>query len=154
MKTAILSSLIIGAVASFGFAGGASAKTVKLEVQSAWPLTLPASGREWAGVLMALVPAAALEELLFRSLPLAGLTWLVSPWWLLWPLALLFGFLHWPQGWWGVVGTALAAMALSALFLVSGHIWVPLIAHYTMNVLQLVLAARMGVRPLRAPFDG
>lgn len=54
MKTAILSSLIIGAVASFGFAGGANAKTVKLEVQSAWPLTLPASGRDaehFAGVV-------------------------------------------------------------------------------------------------------
>lgn len=46
MKTSIISSLFIGAVASFGLADAAAAKTVKLEVQSAWPLTLPASGRD------------------------------------------------------------------------------------------------------------
>jgi membrane protease YdiL (CAAX protease family) len=61
---------------------------------------LPIGGWEWVGVLLALLPAAALEEMLFRSLPLGGLAWLVPPWWLLWPLALLFGFLHWPQGGW------------------------------------------------------
>jgi membrane protease YdiL (CAAX protease family) len=111
---------------------------------------LPINGREWAGVLLALLPAAALEELLFRSLPLGGLAWLVPPWWLLWPLALLFGLLHWPQGGWGVAGAALTAIVLSLLFLLTGSIWVPLAAHYTMNVSQFVLAKLSGVEPLRA----
>jgi membrane protease YdiL (CAAX protease family) len=111
---------------------------------------LPIGRREWAGVLLALLLAAALEELLFRSLPLAGLTWLVAPWWLLWPLAVLFGLLHWPQGGWGIAGTAFAAVALSLLFLASGSIWLPLAAHYTMNVYQLVAARLSGVEPLRA----
>jgi membrane protease YdiL (CAAX protease family) len=111
---------------------------------------LPINRREWAGVLLALLLAAALEELLFRSLPLGGLTWLVAPWWLLWPLAVLFGLLHWPQGGWGIAGTAFAAVALSLLFLASGSIWLPLAAHYTMNVYQLVVARLSGVEPLRA----
>jgi membrane protease YdiL (CAAX protease family) len=110
---------------------------------------MPANRGEWAGVLLALLPAAAVEELLFRSLPLGGLTWLVSPWWLMWPLAVFFGALHWPQGWWGVAGTTLAALILSALFLLSGSIWPPLMAHYLMNVSQLLLAKWTGVRPTR-----
>ena len=111
---------------------------------------LPLNRGEWAGVLVVLLPAAALEELLFRSLPLGGLGWLVAPWWLLWPLALLFGLLHWPQGWWGVVGTSLAGIILSLLFLASGSIWIPLVAHYVMNVTQLLLARWTGVKPLRS----
>ena len=111
---------------------------------------LPVSRRERPGVALALLPAAALEELLFRSLPLGGLTWLIAPHWLMWPLALFFGLLHWPQGGWGVVGTTLAAIALSLLFLATGSIWPPLAAHYVMNALQVAVAVRAGVRPLRA----
>jgi membrane protease YdiL (CAAX protease family) len=110
---------------------------------------MPINGKEWAAVLLALLPAAALEELLFRSLPLGGLTWLVPPWWLLWPLALLFGLLHWPQGGWGVTGTAITAVVLSLLFLATGSIWAPLAAHYTMNVCQFGMAKLSGVEPLR-----
>jgi len=110
---------------------------------------LPVSRKEWVGVLLALLPAAALEELLFRSLPLGGLGWLIVPWWLLWPLSLFFGLLHWPQGAWGVVGATLAAVALSLLFLASGSIWLPLAAHYVLNVSQLLLARWVGVQPLR-----
>jgi uncharacterized protein len=111
---------------------------------------MPADRLEWAGVLIALLPAAALEELLFRSLPLGGLGWWLSPWWLLWPLALLFGLLHWPQGAWGVAGTTLAAVCLGLLFLITGSIWVVLAAHYAMNVHQLLAAKRSGLLPLRA----
>jgi membrane protease YdiL (CAAX protease family) len=110
---------------------------------------LPLDRREWVGVLPALLVAAALEELLFRWLPLAGLAWLIAPEWLMWPLAVFFGLLHWPQGSWGVVGTTLAAVMLSLLFLLTGSIWPPLIAHYVMNVSQLILAKWTGVKPLR-----
>lgn len=109
---------------------------------------MPARSREWPGVLLALGPAALLEELLFRSLPLGGLGWLLAPQWLLWPLGLFFGLLHWPQGSWGVVGSALAAFAFSLLFLATGSIWAPLTAHYAMNIAQLVSARRQGITPL------
>jgi len=111
---------------------------------------LPVNGREWVGVALALVPAALLEELVFRSLPLGGLSWLVSPWLLLWPLALLFGLLHWPQGGWGVAGAALAAVCLSFVFLITGSLWAALMAHYVMNMHQIIAARRQGLPPLRA----
>lgn len=110
---------------------------------------LPRQCREWPGVLSALLPAAALEELLFRSLPLGGLSWLIPGHWLLWPLALGFGLLHWPQGGWGVVGATVAAIAFSVLFLATGSMWAPLAAHYVMNVIQVVLASVSGIKPAR-----
>jgi len=116
---------------------------------------LPAVPREWPGVLLALLPAAALEELLFRSLPLGGVAALPAgrmlPFFLMWPLALFFGLLHWPQGGWGVAGTTLAGLVLSLLFLATGSIWSALAAHYVLNVLQVVLAQLTGTRPLRGP---
>lgn len=111
---------------------------------------IPASRREWPGVLVALLPAAALEELLFRSLPLGGLGWLISAEWLLWPLALFFGLLHWPQGGLGVAGTTLVAIALSLLFLATGSLWAVLAAHYAMNVAQVVVASKRGIKPIRS----
>ncbi len=111
---------------------------------------VPVDHREWIGVVLALLPAACVEELLFRSMPLAGLAWLISPWVLMWPLALVFGLLHWSQGEWGVVGTTLLGLALSVLFLWSGSIWVSLAAHWMLNVVEITIAQRRGLRPLRA----
>jgi membrane protease YdiL (CAAX protease family) len=44
----------------------------------------------------------------------------------------------------------LAAILLSLLFLATGSIWPPLAAHYMMNGLQVAVAVRTGVRPLRS----
>jgi membrane protease YdiL (CAAX protease family) len=110
---------------------------------------VPASPGEWLAVALALFPAAWLEELVFRSLPLAGFTYWVSPWFLMWPLALLFGLLHWPQGPLGVVVTAFMALAFSALFLWTGSIWTVVFAHWVLNLVEVTLAWQQGLRPLR-----
>jgi membrane protease YdiL (CAAX protease family) len=149
----LLLGVVVGLVwaAALNLGGKLAVRRWGPEVFSAKVLQcmLPISGWEWVGVLLALLPAAALEEMLFRSLPLGGLAWLVPPWWLLWPLAVLFGLLHWPQGGWGVAGAAISAVMLSLLFLATGGIWAPLAAHYTINLSQLVLAKLSGLEPLR-----
>jgi membrane protease YdiL (CAAX protease family) len=111
---------------------------------------LPADRHEWILVPAAMLSAVLLEELLFRSLPLGGLAWLVSPWLLLWPLSLLFGLLHWPQGGWGIAGATLIGVALSFLFLATGSLWAAFSAHYVLNMHQLTAAQRAGLSPLRA----
>jgi membrane protease YdiL (CAAX protease family) len=103
---------------------------------------LPASRREWLLVLLALFPAVLLEELLFRSLLVGGLSPLAPAWLLVIGISLLFGLLHTPQGALGVAGTALAGLVLSLLFLWQGSLLAPLVAHYTANALQLVQASR------------
>lgn len=110
---------------------------------------LPLNKREWVSVLAALLPSALLEELLFRSLPLGGLAWLISPGVLLWPLAVGFGLLHEAQGSWGIVGTTFAGLVFAGLFLATGSVWAPFSAHYVANVTQIIVARRLGVSPLR-----
>jgi membrane protease YdiL (CAAX protease family) len=101
---------------------------------------LPRSREEWAPVLLALFPAVLVEELLFRSLLLGGLA-------VVWPVpvliagtALLFGWMHSPQGWLGMIMTCAASLLFAALFLWRGSLLPPLVAHYVVNVLQLVIA--------------
>lgn len=101
---------------------------------------LPRRPVEWIVVPVAFIPAVAMEELLFRSLWLG----LFEP---VIPLALLiiatsvvFGFMHLPQGKLGAIIAGGINAVFSVVFVWSGSLLVPLVAHYTVNVLQLVVA--------------
>ncbi len=103
---------------------------------------LPRNQAEWVPVLLALFPAVLVEELLFRSLLLGGLA-------VAWPMpaliigtALLFGWMHSPQGRLGMIMTTAVSLLLAALFLWRGSLLPPLTAHYVVNLLQLVIAHR------------
>jgi len=103
---------------------------------------LPRTRGEWAPVLLALFPAVLVEELLFRSLLLGGLGLFFPAWALVVGTALLFGWMHSPQGQLGMIMTAAVSVLLAALFLWRGSLLPPLIAHYAVNVLQLLIAYR------------
>src|SRR5436190_2138905 len=55
-------------------------------------------------------------------------------------LAAIFGLMHSPQGVLGVILTGVLGMWLSLLFLWSGGLILPLVAHYVINFLQLLKA--------------
>jgi membrane protease YdiL (CAAX protease family) len=102
---------------------------------------LPETRREWILVPLALAPAALVEELLFRSLLLGGLS-------ALWPAlalaiggSLLFGVMHTPQGPLGIVATGTVGFVLSLLFLWRWTLLSVFVMHYTINVLQLLHAS-------------
>ena len=103
---------------------------------------LPRTRDEWAPVLLALFPAVLVEELLFRSLLLGGLSLFFPVSVLVIGTALLFGWMHSPQGLLGMLMTAAVSILLAALFLWRGSLLPPLMAHYLVNVLQLVIAHR------------
>lgn len=101
---------------------------------------LPRRPSEWLLVPLAFMPAVAMEELLFRSLWLGGFGEFIS-----WPLliiavSLVFGLMHWPQGYLGVVVAGGLNVLLSLLFLWTGSLVMPGMTHYTINLLQLVVA--------------
>lgn len=102
----------------------------------------PRTRREWFLVILALIPVALLEELLFRSLLLGGFAPYVNVVYFAIAAAILFGLLHQPQGEWGVVGVTLVALVLSALFLWRGSLLVVVIAHWVANIGQLLQAQR------------
>lgn len=97
----------------------------------------PTNQREFYLVLLAMIPVVLLEELLFRSLLLGGLTPIVPIPILLIGLSLLFGLLHSPQGIWGMAGAGLAGLIFGLLFLWQGSLLTPFIAHYITNAFQI-----------------
>ncbi|HMA33088.1 MAG TPA: CPBP family intramembrane glutamic endopeptidase [Chloroflexia bacterium] len=100
----------------------------------------PRSRREWLLVPAAMLLAVVLEEVLFRGLLLGGLGALVPAGLLVLVLGLVFGVMHSPQGTLGMILAAIIGMALGILFLWSGSLLAPLVAHYLINILQLLRA--------------
>lgn len=101
---------------------------------------MPRTRPEWLLVPAALGLGVVLEEILFRSLLIGGLSSTVPLPILLIGFAAIFGLMHSPQGALGVVMTGLMGLWLSILFVWSGGILLPLTAHYVINLLQLVKA--------------
>ncbi len=104
---------------------------------------VPTNRKQLWLVVLAMLPVVLLEELLFRSLLIGGLTPMMPPFGLLVATGLLFGLMHAPQGLWGVVGATLAGTLLGLLFINQGSLLAPLIAHYIANVLQIGQAMRL-----------
>lgn len=102
---------------------------------------LPRSAREWVLVPAALVPMVLLEELLFRSLLLGGFAVLVPAIVLAASWSLLFGVMHVPQGALGIAVAAGMGLLLSGLFLVTASLVAPFVAHYVINLVQLIWAS-------------
>ena len=101
----------------------------------------PRSSREWPWVILALLPVALMEEILFRSLLLGAFSPYVNIIYFAIGVSVIFGLLHLPQGEWGVVGVMLVSLLFSFLFLWRQSLLIVVIAHWLMNVMQLLLDA-------------
>lgn len=101
---------------------------------------MPRTRLEWLLVPAALALAVLLEELLFRSLLIGGLSLSVPLPVLIIGFSAIFGLMHSPQGMLGVVFTGVMGLWLSLLFVWSGGLILPLTAHYVINFLQLLKA--------------
>jgi len=107
-------------------------------------ILLPTNQREFWLVLLAFVPAVLLEEMLFRSLLIGGLSPLLSPLFLTIGTGVVFGLLHSPQGAWGMAGAGLAGVIFGLLFLATGSLVAPLVAHYVANTVQIGIGMCVG----------
>ena len=105
-------------------------------------LIVPKDRCEFLLTTLAMVTVVLLEELLFRSLLVGGMTPLLPGPLLVLAVGVLFGLLHSPQGAWGMTGAALAGIILGALFLFAGSLLLPCAAHYTANMIQVSVAYR------------
>jgi membrane protease YdiL (CAAX protease family) len=101
---------------------------------------MPRSRVEWVLVPLALGIGVVLEELLFRSLLVGGLSATVPMPILVIGFAAIFGLMHTPQGTLGVFMTGLMGIWLGVLFVWSGSLILPLTVHYVINILQLFKA--------------
>lgn len=136
--------IIIGMLTQF-LANGATMAAINIWGKEIYSPTvmrniMPRTRPEWVLVPIALGLGVVLEELLFRSLLIGGLSITVPLPILLVGFAAIFGLMHSPQGALGVVMTGLMGLWLSLLFIWSGGILLPLTTHYVINLLQLVKA--------------
>ncbi len=111
---------------------------------------LPTGSRDWAVAIAALLPAAFAEEILFRGLAIGGLSQFLPPLLLVVLTGVLFGVVHLPQGRIGVAGAAALGVALGALFLWRWSLLACTVAHYGINLAQL-LRGREELRWLEGP---
>lgn len=102
---------------------------------------LPRDRREWLLIPIAMGLAVLLEELLFRSLLVGGFSAFAPALPLALAGAFLFGWMHAPQGWLGMLAATGVGLGLSLLFLARGSLIAPLTAHLAFNLLQLVRAS-------------
>jgi membrane protease YdiL (CAAX protease family) len=109
---------------------------------------VPRSCRQLWAVAWAMISVVLLEELLFRSLLLGGFTALLPTWLLLTAGGIIFGLMHSPQGWWGMVAIALGGVLLGLMFLAMQSLLMPLVTHYVANMAQIGYAYWRGVPEL------
>jgi membrane protease YdiL (CAAX protease family) len=111
-------------------------------------LLAPESRGEWALLLLVVLPTVAgVEELLFRGALIgafeAGFSF--SPWLLAVLSSVAFGLGHGLQGPGGILVTGVLGFALAAAFVLTGSLWVVIVAHYLVNALEFVVHEGLGV---------
>jgi Predicted metal-dependent membrane protease len=111
-------------------------------------LLAPGSRREWALLLLVVLPVVAgVEELLFRGALIGALEagFSLSPWLLAVLSSVAFGLGHGLQGPGGILVTGILGFALAAAFVLTGSLWVVIVAHYLVNALEFVVHEGLGV---------
>lgn len=99
---------------------------------------LPRTRREWWLAAAALLPAALAEEMLFRSLAVGGFSAYAPALLLALLFAAAFGLAHLPQGRLGVFGAGALGLLLGLLFVWRWSVVACTVAHYVVNLVQLV----------------
>lgn len=108
-------------------------------------LITPRRRADFFPLALAMVGVVVMEELLFRSLLIGGMTPLMPAWIAILLSALVFGLMHSAQGVWGMLGVTLGGLALGALFVAADSLLLPVWTHYIVNMAQLVVAYRRGL---------
>ena len=117
---------------------------------------IPRNQIEWLLILVPLLLAVALEEVLFRALLIGGFSMVVNPWIMAIASSIVFGLMHSPQGILGIVLVGLVGMLFGAVFILTNSLLIVIIAHFVINLLQIVRAKddlawyeRLEDKPLR-----
>lgn len=103
-------------------------------------LIIPQNGNELVRFNLLSITAGIVEEILWRGF----LIWYLSQIMPLWTAALLssigFGLAHAYQGWAQLPKITLVGTALAGLYILSGSIWLPMLLHASVDILQGRLA--------------
>lgn len=102
----------------------------------------PDSAAGWAVLLLVVLPViAGFEELLFRAalIGVIGTGFGISPWLLAALSSVAFALGHGAQGPGGILVTGMLGFVLAAAFVLTGSLFVVVVAHYLVNALEFVV---------------
>ncbi len=99
-------------------------------------LFLPSTARELRGFLGLSLTAGVVEEIVFRGFVLWYLATFMPLWAAILLSSLAFGLAHSYQGLQGMWRTAAVGAVMALLFVASGSIWLPIVAHALFDVIQ------------------
>ncbi len=111
-------------------------------------LLAPETRGEWVLLLVVVLPViAGVEELLFRGALIGAFAagFSLSPWLLAVVSSVAFGLGHGLQGPGGILVTGTLGFVLAAAFIVTGSLWVVVLAHYLVNALEFLVHEGVGV---------
>lgn len=116
-------------------------KHIGRHIYSPWLIRniLPHHQREWVLIALAFIPAVGMEELLFRSLLIGGFKAIIPLPLLIIGTSIVFGVMHQPQGKLGMAVAGVINILFCILFIWSGSLLVTFVAHYTVNLLQIIV---------------
>lgn len=112
-------------------------------------LLAPSTLQGWLVLLVVVLPLiAAVEELLFRGTLIGVLAtaYGLPAWGLAVVSSVLFGFGHGLQGVAGIMVTTALGFVLAAAFLLTGDLFVVVVAHYLINALEFVVHEGLEIR--------
>ena len=97
---------------------------------------LPHTKRDLNYFIAASVTAGIVEEIIYRGFVLWYLSFLMPLWAAVLLSSVIFGFGHSYQGVSGGIKTGLIGVAFALLYVGTGSIWLPIIAHILLDVIQ------------------
>lgn len=97
---------------------------------------MPQSNREYRSFFGLSITAGIVEETIYRGFVFWYLAQLMPLWAVVLVSSLAFGLGHSYQGAGGIVRVTLIGIAAGALYLYSGSIWLPIVAHALLDILQ------------------
>jgi len=97
---------------------------------------LPHNGRELRGFIGVSLTAGIVEEIVYRGFVLWYLGQFMPLWAAVAVSSLAFGLAHSYQGANGAVRCGLTGLAFAVFYVVTGSIWLPIVAHVLLDVLQ------------------
>ena len=114
---------------------------------------LPKRRTEWLLVALAFIPPILMEELLFRSLLIGLFEEGIPLTLLILVTSTLFGLMHIPQGRLGIILAGTINVIFCVLFIWTGELLVTFVAHYTVNMMQLVTARSASFSKFLSEYD-
>lgn len=131
--------LIAGLLAySWRQAARLSADAKAQQIQSLGDLVhfLPRSRREFRLFVFTSVTAGIVEEIFYRGFAIWYLTHFMPLWTAVIVSSLIFGLGHSYQGAAGMLKTGVVGLSMAVLYVITGSIWLPIVAHALFDILQ------------------